>query len=272
MKKNLLRLIVAVSALGFLAAGCEKDPKNEGKEDQFINVSPDKIEAGFEEKVTEITVESNCSWTISKTDSEGTAVDWVKCDKTTGKDNTTFNVKVFKNETASARRATVTLASGDAKAFIDVTLEANPDPDKPDDPVIPDDPQPGSDPEPYGDVVKLTFDFTQAPFDGWPTAARNPADEGNKLECVYPLGGRDYTFVLADCGQASASQMFWAVDGTPRLAFGAQYRYLGLPVIDGYILCAVSCTSVLLNAASASFAPKIAISGSWRNWSLTAWK
>ena len=108
----------------------------------------------------------------------------------------------------------------------------------------------------------LLFDFSVTPLEGWPTAGGYSHTEGG-ITCVYPLDGTDYSFILADCGAASAAQMFWAVtDPGPRLAFGAQYRYLGLPAIEDYKLIKVKCVSVLLNASSATISPKIYITDS----------
>ncbi len=91
----------------------------------------------------------------------------------------------------------------------------------------------------------LAFDFTVTPKAGWPTAVRKPADTGNKMECVYPLHGTDYTFVLADCvGATASSAAFWATT-TPinRMSLSAQYRYLGVPAVAGYKLVKVTCTN-----------------------------
>lgn len=92
----------------------------------------------------------------------------------------------------------------------------------------------------------LTFDFTGDPLVGWPTdqnKAEFPHVEGG-YECVYPLDAVDYTFVLADCGQATntSAQLFWHT-GTKALVFNAQKRYLGLPAINGYKLTKVVCAN-----------------------------
>ncbi len=107
----------------------------------------------------------------------------------------------------------------------------------------------------------LAFDFTVEPFDGWPNAQRSP--NPGATSCVYPLHGTDYTFVLADCGGASAANTFWAITAPiNRLALAAVYRYFGLPAIEGYKLVKVTCTNVLLNSSSATTAPVIGITKS----------
>ena len=247
----------AICAAALLAAGCQENPVT--PEDDSITITKgDSFSASWEGEIFDVSVQSNCSWNISKTDPEGNAVDWVKCDRATGNGDVAFRVRVYKNNTVDERRATVTLSSGKANAFIDVTQAGNPNPDQP----LP----PGPDPidpttDPDGNVITLSFDFSEDPFDGWPTAAGYEHTEGG-ITCVYSLSGKDYPFILADCGGASAAQMFWAPASNGignRLAFGAQYRYLGLPAIEGYRLGEVSCTSALLNAKSASISPKIAV-------------
>ncbi len=185
MKKTLLR-IAAFAACILPVISCQEKNGPVSSEDPYINiVSGGKIEASYEEKVFEVKVESNCAWTIAKTDEEGTAVDWVKCAGSTGKGNMTLEVKVFENKTANPRSATVTLAQGDVKAFIDITQAANPNPEE-----KPDDPNPPT--PPAGDDLSLFFDFTGAPLDGWPTAKGSTHVEGG-TQCIYPLDGTDYT-------------------------------------------------------------------------------
>lgn len=92
--------------------------------------------------------------------------------------------------------------------------------------------------------LELTFDFSVDPLSGWPTdqnKAEYPHKEGG-MECIYPLGGVDYSFVLADCGGATntSAQLFWHTS-TKALVFNAQKRYLGFPALDGYKLTKVAC-------------------------------
>ncbi len=114
------------------------------------------------------------------------------------------------------------------------------------------------DPTPTPEYINLTFPFTGTPLPGWPTVAKYTHVDGG-VKCVYPLGGVNYVFVPADCDGASAGQAFWqppvAADGdTPAkagyFALNAQYRYLGLPVIDGYALTKVVCHSVALSGST----------------------
>ena len=247
-------ILAMLCAAGVLAAGCNKGPEVV-VEDPYITVTPDHVEAAYEGQIFDIQVESNCAWTISKTDAEGTAIDWVKCDRATGKGNAAFRVRVYKNNTAEERRATVTLAYEGAKAFIDVVQALNPDPDKPDIPDIPDPPTPPT--PPTGDVVELSFDFTIDPLEGWPTASGYEHVDGGK-KCIYPLNGYDYTFILADCDGASQSTLYWvpAKDGdSPKFSLTNQYRYLGLPSLEGYRLTKVVCH----NASLYTNTPKIGI-------------
>lgn len=251
MKKTLLKLAALVACI-LPVVSCQQKNDPTSSEDFFISiVSGDKIEASYEGDVYDVKVESNCSWTVAKTDEEGTAVDWVKCDASTGKGNMTLKVRVYKNETASSRSATVTLAQGDTKAFIDITQEANPNPEeKPDDPTPPT--------PPAGDDLSLFFDFTGAPQSGWPTAKGSTHVDGG-TSCVYTLDGEDYTFILADCNGASALDVFWtnrAEGKTNCIYMASQWRYFGLPAIEGMRLKKVICDAEFYTA---SVQPKIGI-------------
>lgn len=461
---NIKYLFVAFAAVAMFAA-CEEKPEPK-PEDPYIEVNPDKIEATWEGIVSEIEVKSNCKWNISKTDAEGAAVDWVKCNVTSGADNMILQVKVSKNDFEEERTAVVTLINDGAKAFIDVKQGGNPNSSKPkllelafdfsaggldswpssreadwsslkncdsgcatdnggtaienshrraqvtftldgvgydftyadpngaekhniyldptkgvyvgtlryfgipalagkkivkiemvnnasnkdpekftrnvgvtkwvfhkdvtvdqfqyveggepqnqaatdgtvytyelsgtapntiywlnastnaciikslklyyadadgsEEPLGPEpadpqpttpDPDPGTDPNPGQDpdpnALTLSFPFTGDPFDGWPTAAKYDHVDGG-IECVYPLDGKDYIFVPADCGTASAGQAFWQppVEGAAGyFALNAQYRYLGLPALEGYALIKVVCHNVKLTSTT----PKVGI-------------
>ncbi len=100
------------------------------------------------------------------------------------------------------------------------------------------------DPTPTLEYINLTFPFTGEPLAGWPTEKHDHIDGGT--QCIYPLNGTNYVFVPADCGGASACQSFWSPSGY--FALNSQYRYLGLPVIDGYALTKVVCHNVKLSA------------------------
>lgn len=109
----------------------------------------------------------------------------------------------------------------------------------------------------------LDFDFTCAPLDGWPTAANAATRADGGMQCTYPLYGTDYTLVLADPSGATGSNIFWSNNSTAsygyRLAFAAQYRYLGLPAIPGWKLTHVTCVSSQLNAGAKSTKPKVGV-------------
>ena len=82
---------------------------------------------------------------------------------------------------------------------------------------------------------KLSFDFSGSPLDGWPTESGTAA-----VNCVYPLNGVDYTFVLTADGTANKTFPRWK-EGTG-LVF-TRYRYIGLPAIDGYKLVKIVATN-----------------------------
>ena len=236
MKTRLFNLFAASFAALCLAAGCQEKPEDvKPEEDNYITATPNKVEASWEEGIYDVNVESNCSWTVSKTDSEGNAIDWVQCDIKNGKDNTSFQLLVLEN-TSVERSATVTLACGDVKAFIDVVQAANPTP------VIPD-------PEPV--IYEYYFDFTTGMLD-WPTSkdiswgtlksfdsglaldlgteADNPENLRRRGTVTYTLNETAFDFILADPNAATAHNIY--LDPAKGVYLGT-YRYLGLPALEG---------------------------------------
>ncbi len=247
MKKYLLRTLAFVTC--FLPMlSCQENNVTPPTEEPYINIEgATKLEAPYDGKIFDVQVKSNCNWTIAKTDAEGTAIDWVKCDASTGKGDMTLRVRVYPNGTADPRNATVTLSQGDTKAFIDVTQEANPNPEKPEDPnppVIPSD-----------EEISLFFDFTVEPQPGWPTQDKSTRIHVNGgTPCTYTLDGKDYIFICADCDDASTLDVYWATTGKLHLA--SQWRYLGLPAIEGYKLTSIVADCIFYTA---SIQPKIGI-------------
>ena len=246
MKSRFFNFFAAALAAVFVTAGCEKAPEQE-VEEQYINVKPGKVEATWEGGKFDIEVESNCSWTISKTDAEGVAADWVKCDISNGKDNKKFSVMVLEN-TSVERSATITLTSGDVKAFIDVAQEANPTP------VVPD-------PEPV--VYEYYFTFAGSSLDwpgqgaGWAglhnldsglaidleTETDNPENLRRKAQVKYTLDGQDFYFTFADPHGATAHQIYLVPEGV----HCGGYRYFGLPALEGKKLVKVEMTQAASN-------------------------
>ncbi len=159
-----------------------KDKIEEEIFDNFIKVTSENVKAGFEEKIIEIGVESNCDWNITKLNEDGNLATWIKTDKIKGKGSSTFNIKILKNPTGEPRTGTVDIKGENASAFITIEQEANPNPDT--DPEIPDNPDVPETPEFYempvyemfdnggildvesGKIVTDTPNFTNATVDG----------------------------------------------------------------------------------------------------------
>ena len=251
-------LILAVAALAL--AACEKG--GEQVADAVITVSPDKVEAGFEGLETSVQVSSNCDWNISKTDENGAAVDWVKCDAGKGKGNKALGIKVERNPKDVARNATVTLYSGEVKAFIDIRQAANPDPD------------PEVDPEP--EYMVLEFDFTTA-LEGWPTAndqswaELKDCDSGcatdnggtavetnshRRAKVKYTLDGKDYYFTFADPNGAEKHNIYLGTTGV----YSGTYRYFGLPAIEGKKLAKIDMVQNASNQNPETFNRAVGVS------------
>ena len=237
MKSRLFYLLIL--AAGLLAVGCNKtDPE---KTDPSIAVNPETIQSPFEESVFDVEVKSNCNWTVAKTDTQGEAADWVKCDVTSGKGDMSFKIKVSKNEGADQRKATVTLSHESTKAFIDITQTGNPNPDTP---------EPGPGPEPEPKLLELSFDFTAGGLDSWPTAneqswaALKNCDSGcatdndgtatgnshRRAQVTFTIDGVGYDFTFADPNGAEKHNI--RLDPAKGVYVGT-LRYFGIPAIEG---------------------------------------
>ena len=234
MRTRLFNLFAAAVAALIIASGFQHKPEAEApKDDNYITVTPASVDAAWEEGIYDVTVESNCSWTVSKTDTEGVEVDWVQCDITTGKNNTSFQILVQENPYAE-RSAVVTLTCGDVKAFIDIVQESNPTP------IVP---------KPEVKLYEYYFLFAAAALD-WPVqndgwAGRDNVDSGlaidlgtetddpenlrRKCKVKYTLDGVDYYFTFADPHGATAHQIYLVPEGV----HCGGYRYFGLPAIEG---------------------------------------
>ena len=93
------------------------------------------------------------------------------------------------------------------------------------------------------------FDFTTPAQDGWPTV--QGAAEGHlEKTVVYNLDGTEYNFILLEAPGSKGEKIFWAES---YLALAAQYRYLGLPIINGYALQTVDCTVGKQVASTAAY-------------------
>ena len=244
--KRFLFQIAAITACLLPLVSCQEKPQTV-VEDPFIIVDEDKLEVPFDGQIFEVKVESNCTWTIAKTGAEGNAIDWVKCNMAKGNGNMALKVRVYRNGTDQERHSTITLAQNDVKAFIDVIQAANPNPDEEE----PDDPDPVF--PVNNDEISLFFDFAIAPLPGWPTTSVRP-NVGGSTECVYPLDGKDYTFICADSNGASSLYTFWA--DSKKVFLSSQYCYFGLPAIEGYKLTSITLDSFFYKAADQ---PKIGV-------------
>lgn len=91
----------------------------------------------------------------------------------------------------------------------------------------------------------LSFDFNSL-LEGWPTS-QSTTTAGNKnenLECTYNLEGVNYTFILANPIDADVKYPYC----TDNSLFHRKYRYLGLPIIEGYTLTGVTFTNASTGA------------------------
>lgn len=99
-------------------------------------------------------------------------------------------------------------------------------------------------PEATNETKTLSFDFNQE-FYGWPTSQSTTTGNKNEnLECTYNLEGVNYTFILANPIDAVVKYPYC----TDNSLFHRKYRYLGLPIIDGFTLTGVTFTNASTGA------------------------
>lgn len=239
------KYIASILALAFIAVSCE--PKFNLEDDTDVEVDNPSIELSlstvnseYTSTVYDIDVDANTTWVISRTDTEGNTINWVKFSNLSGKGSCSIQMKVEENPDTLARAAVITFECGknaEAKAYIDVKQAANPN--KPVEPEEPEDPEPPTPEEPTEDVFALTFDFTGAPQDGWATSKAESVYPNGGVDVVYTLDNRSYSFKLATCDvdAGSTSGPYWVAPADTKpgyLSSYAQYRYIGVPVINGY--------------------------------------
>ena len=95
--------------------------------------------------------------------------------------------------------------------------------------------------------LQLTFDFTgsKAQLDGWPKTNHASAHVDGGIFCTFPLDGTNYVFNLADCNGADTFDIYWTDSG--KIFMMSQWRYFGLPAIEGYKLSKVSSECIWYN-------------------------
>ena len=207
-----------------------QEPEIGPEADPFIEIDKLQIEAPYQGMETTVNINSNTKWTLARTDESGNPIDWVKFDKLSYQGSLELGVKVMENPTQEERKALITFDADGEKAFLEVVQAANPN-----EPVIPDEPETPDTPV-DGNKKVLTFDFTSAPQEGWPTAQGDAASNMNKT-VVYTLDGVSYNFILREAPGSKGEKIFWRHDGEKDyFALAAPYRYLGLPIVEGYAL------------------------------------
>lgn len=87
----------------------------------------------------------------------------------------------------------------------------------------------------------LVFDFSGSTAqEGWPTNTWGEG-YGQRMTCTYVLSETEsYQFELIEPGFATGGKIYW--NTSAKYFFFGKYRYLGLPLISGYVLKKVDCT------------------------------
>ena len=128
MKKYIYFIMIALAGLSVSACNNTEKPLDEAE--HYIDVvSESMFSVGFEGEIVNVEIDANCKWNISKTDSSGEGISWIKTDVATGSGPKAFRIKVLKNKTEFERRGTVNIYSDQVTAYIDIIQAANPDPD-----------------------------------------------------------------------------------------------------------------------------------------------
>lgn len=265
------KYIASLLALAFCIVSCEPNFGTDDTETEVDNPSielstPASVNSDYTAAVYDIDVNANTNWVISRTDTEGNAIDWVKFTALSGKGACSIQMKVTENPDQAERAAVITFECGrnaEAKAYIDIRQAANPN--EPQEPEEPDDPEPPTPEGPTEDVFNVSFDFTGQPQDGWATSKAESVYPNGGTEVAYTLNGTQYMFRLATCNvdAGSTSGPYWvAPAGTAPgyLSSYAQYRYIGVPVIAGYYLHKVVVEGGKVSLSSAK--PKFCITNS----------
>lgn len=250
--KHLLRFLTI--ALGVAAiASCYQPPVELGPKDEEIAINQNSFELGCEESVNTIEISANCAWNITKEDSEGKPIDWIKVDRIAGKGDLLVSVRVLANNNAEPREGVLNVKGEKVTAFMTISQEGNPNPTpeqdlKPDPNLDPEQggsgggetPGPGGDDDPIDEnALLLSFDFSTCPA-GWPTVDNRTHVSGGS-PYTYVLNDVSYEFILGDCLDGSADRVFWnPAENRQCLVLNAVHRYLGLPAIASYALTKVS--------------------------------
>lgn len=230
-------LITAFACLSALFS-CEEPQYEEVV--PYIEIDKTKIEATYEGVETTLDIKTNTKWTLTRTDSEGNPIDWVKFNKLSHEGTVKIEVKVEENPDQVERTALITFEAGTEKAFLEVVQAANPnEPVEPEIPEIPDNPEPEI---PDDGTKVLRFDFSGEALPGWPTVSDQSlgADVSDLNKALtYNLDGTDYEFMFKCIPSATQAKSFWSVENGYLVI--EIYRYLSLPMIEGYAIEKVDC-------------------------------
>ena len=103
MKKNLLfsMLLIIFSACG----GGDGDSDSPGISKDYLNVTPN-LELLGDGQTTELTIDANCSWTITKD------ADWLSVSPMSGTNKQSVTITAGKNNTGSPRTAVLSVKGG----------------------------------------------------------------------------------------------------------------------------------------------------------------
>ena len=142
MKNYKILMILLALAIGAWACGGDDPEDDPILSKDYVRVDPNAELLG-DGQASEITVTSNCDWTITKDQ------DWISVNPSTGNGTRIISISAGKNTTGSQRIAILTVKGGNAPspARCKVTqAKASDSPSEPSEPTTPDTPkEPGAD-------------------------------------------------------------------------------------------------------------------------------
>ena len=129
MNNRLYFLIATVLCVLCSACGL-KEQSELNEQHDIVIVGDDYYSVGYQETILDIEIEANCSWSISKTNSVGDALSWIKTDvrNNSGAGSRSFRLLIEQNPTDEIRKGTVRIFSNQVSVYIDIEQDANPDP------------------------------------------------------------------------------------------------------------------------------------------------
>ena len=114
-------------------------------------------------------------------------------------------------------------------------------------------------------TITVTFDFTGAALEGWPTGT-SPAKDLVNTSAEYPVDGTNYTFTFRypKTSSEDAAGVYWGKSSTygNRFIINGRFKYAGLPAIEGYKLITAKLWQARVGSTDKDDVPAVVIAKS----------